>query len=87
MLYVQLDGQMCANQALCMETVAVVYNLQEALLLKSYLDGHGITAVIPDEYTAQVNWLYITAIGGIRLEVPKAFAEQARQLLADKDPD
>lgn len=68
-----------------METVAVVFNLQEALLLKSVLEGHGIAAFIPDENTAQLNWLYVNAIGGIRVQVAPEVAARARALLDDVD--
>jgi len=70
-----------------METVAVVYDLQEALLLKSVLEGHGIAAFIPDENMAQLNWFYVNALGGIRVQVSPAVAVQARALLNDSRED
>jgi hypothetical protein len=48
----------------------------EAQLARSVLDGAGIDAVVQDQYLAQADWLYVQAIGGLRLQV--ASGEAAR---------
>ena len=49
--------------------VHTVTFLQDAYMIKSYLESAGIETLIPDEFTAQVNNFYTTAIGGVRLMV------------------
>ncbi len=65
-----------------MVTVATRYSLDEAFLLRSYLGGSGIPAFIPDEFMAQNVWTWITAIGGIRIQVPSEHENAARELIA-----
>jgi len=66
-----------------MITVATLPELSDAYLLRSMLEANGIAAFIPDENTAQTDWNYITAIGGIRVQVPSDLAEKARPILAE----
>lgn len=65
-----------------MITIATRYSLDEALVLRSYLEGSGIPAFIPDEFMAQNAWTTITAIGGIRIQVPPEHEEAVRELIA-----
>ncbi len=65
-----------------MITIATRYSLDETLLLRSHLEGSGIPAFIPDEFMAQNAWTWITAIGGIRIQVPPEHEEAARELIA-----
>ncbi len=60
-----------------MVTVANFDDLTEALLLRSRLEAEGIPAFVPDEYTAQNDWALIYAIGGIRVQVPDGFVDEA----------
>lgn len=65
-----------------METIATFVNLSEAELCKTHLEGSGIPAFIPDEHVARNNWFWITALGGVRLQVFEKDAASARELLA-----
>ncbi len=64
-----------------METIARFSTLSEAYLKRSVLEACGIDAFIPDEYSAQVNWMYIGAMGGIRLQVPEESVKEAGEIL------
>ena len=64
-----------------METIASFSTLAEAHLKRSMLESCGIEAFIPDENTAQMNWMYIGAMGGIRLQVPEESAKEAAEIL------
>jgi Putative prokaryotic signal transducing protein len=65
-----------------MVTVAVTVRLDEALLLRSVLEGCGIACFIPDEMTAQTQWGVIAAGGGIRVQVDERDEPAARRALA-----
>jgi hypothetical protein len=64
-----------------MTTVATCSNPAEAMLIKTLLEGSGITAYVPGELTAQsaVNF----AGDGIRVEVDAENYEVAKKILAD----
>jgi hypothetical protein len=47
------------------------------------LEANEIPAFIPDENTAQVDWMLTHAIGDIRVQIPEGFAEKAKIVLAD----
>jgi len=47
------------------------------------LESSEIPAFIPDENTAQVDWALTNAIGGIRVQVPESFREEAEKIAAD----
>jgi hypothetical protein len=66
-----------------MITVATLYTLSEAFLLRSMLESSDIPAFIPDENTVQADWALTNAIGGIRVQVPESFREEAEKVLAD----
>lgn len=53
----------------------------EAQIAKSQLDAAGIVARIENEHMVNMNWLYSNAVGGVRLLVLEAFAEEAYQLI------
>ncbi|MYM63038.1 DUF2007 domain-containing protein [Pseudomaricurvus sp. HS19] len=55
----------------------------EAHLHKGLLEAAYIPAFIADEHTISMDWLYSNALGGVRLQVPAAYAEQARAVLAE----
>lgn len=41
-----------------------------------------IPAFVADEYTVNIQWLYSNAIGGVKVQVPLYFAEEAKAILA-----
>ncbi|MDK3159557.1 DUF2007 domain-containing protein [Kamptonema cortianum] len=55
--------------------------LEEAFMARAMLDSAGIDALIPDEYTLQNSWLWITAYEGVRLMVAEDSIEEARAIL------
>lgn len=65
-----------------MITVAHASDLAHAQLLKSVLEGAGIAAIIPDEFTAQNAPPYVWASGGLHVQVAEADVAAAREVLA-----
>jgi len=62
----------------------------EAHIAKSRLESEGIPAFVADEHTVGMNWLFSNAMGGVRLQVPSDYADDALRVLAedlsDTDP-
>ncbi|HRI83685.1 MAG: putative prokaryotic signal transducing protein [Verrucomicrobiota bacterium] len=72
------------NYAAGMVTVAQCPSVDEALMLKSLLEGSGITAFVPDELTAQTAPPYLFASSsGVRVQVAEEDAETALALIAE----
>ncbi len=69
-----------------MTTIKLTANLQEALLIKSVLEGNGVAAFVPDELTAQNAPPYVWATGGVRIQVEDEQADAARHILASLVP-
>jgi hypothetical protein len=65
-----------------MATVSTFSKPEEAHLLRSRLEAAGIPAFVRDELTIQMNWLYSTALGGVRVEVADEHLEAAREITA-----
>lgn len=70
-----------------METIATVAEIAEAQLIRSVLEGHGITAVIPHESTAEIAPPYLWASGGIHVQVAEADVATAKAVLASTARD
>ncbi len=66
-------------------TVATFSFPHEAHFAKMRLDAEGIPAFIADEHTINMQWLYSNAMGGVRLQVPAQFADDALRLLDEPD--
>jgi Putative prokaryotic signal transducing protein len=64
-------------------TVATYSFPYEAQIARAKLDSEGIPAFVADEQTINMQWLYSNALGGVRLQVPKQFAQQASEILAE----
>jgi len=64
-------------------TIATYSFPYEGQIAKAKLDSEGIPAYIADEHTINMQWLYSNALGGIRLQVPEVFVQQAIELLAE----
>ena len=64
-----------------MTTVAQTDNIQEALFFKSLLESSGITAHLPDEFTAQ-NFPPALLSSGVKVQVEDEDAEAARAVIA-----
>ncbi|WP_439135193.1 putative signal transducing protein [Pseudomaricurvus sp.] len=64
-------------------TVATYSFPYEAQIARAHLDAEGIPAFVADEHTINMQWLYSNAMGGVRLQVPSVYVEQARAILAE----
>ena len=53
----------------------------EAQIARASLESAGIPAVVADEHTINMQWLYSNALGGVKVLVPPEQAEEARSLL------
>jgi hypothetical protein len=62
-------------------TIARFSHPQEAHIFSSKLQSAGIPSFVADEYVVTMNWLYSNAIGGVRLQVLKSDAAEARSIL------
>jgi thiamine monophosphate synthase len=60
-----------------MKTVATCASVDEALMLRSLLEGSGIKAYVPDELTVT----YRGQAAGVRLQVEDEDAETAKKIL------
>ena len=60
-------------------TVTRVFNSLEAEMLRGCLESEGIPVTLGDAQTVQTDTLLTVALGGIRVMVPTAFAQAARQ--------
>ena len=66
-----------------MITVATCNTIDEALMLRSVLEGSGIAANVPDELTGQTAPPYMFATPSrVRLQVAEADVPRAREVLA-----
>lgn len=68
-------------------TVATFDNIPDAYIALGRVRAEGIEAYLADEHLVQTDWLYGIAVGGIKLRVGPADAEQAVRLLARDDSD
>jgi hypothetical protein len=65
---------------------AVVFttsNILEAQLVKSLLEGNGVTVFLVDGQFPAMNPFYTNAIGGIKLAVSESELEEAKEILAE----
>jgi hypothetical protein len=68
-----------------MVTVRICSTLPEAQLVQSLLEGSGIKAFLPDEFTVQNDWMLANAIGGVRVQVEDENAGRANEVLRQPD--
>jgi len=61
--------------------------VHEALFLRSFLEGYGITAIVPNEHTLHLNPLWTTLLGGVRLLVQREDLARAEELLQQDPPN
>jgi len=65
------------------QTVAKFLNLSEAEVARAALEAAGFTVRLRDVQVGGLQWGYIPALGGLRLEVPDEQTEEALALLGD----
>src|SRR4030042_4972559 len=53
----------------------------EAYIYKTKLEFEGIKCCIADEYIVIMNWLYSTAVGGVKVKVKESDVDNAIKLL------
>lgn len=64
-----------------MKTVARLSELEDAYLARARLEGSGVRAFIPDEYTQAADGMYMNAIGGVRVQVADEDVPRVREIL------
>jgi hypothetical protein len=62
-------------------TLRIYAFLHEALIAREMLEAEGLFALVPDEHTISMDWLYRNAIGGIRLQVRSDDVGRAEEIL------
>lgn len=67
-------------------TVDRFFHPTDAHIAAGRVESEGIPVYLLGINHASVNWLMSNALGGIRLQVPGQFAQQAREILADLPP-
>ena len=67
-------------------TVATFWQATEAHIARLKLESEEIDCVLIDENLVATDWLYANAVGGIKLRVPEADANRARELLGERPP-
>lgn len=69
-----------------MTTVARCLTIDQALLLRSVLEGSDLQAYVPDEITAQTDpVIFMGSMNSIRVQVNDEDATRARTILAQND--
>ena len=69
-----------------MTTIARCLTIDQALLLRSVLEGAGLRAFVPDELTAQTDpVIFMGSMNSIRVQVNDEDAVTARTVLAQND--
>ena len=63
--------------------IAQYRDLPQAGLDKSIFESQGITCFLDNEFTIGVNWLYSTALGGVKLKVLEGDAARAKGILQE----
>jgi hypothetical protein len=69
-----------------MTTIARCLTIDQAMMLKSVLDGCGVAAFVPDELTAQTDpVIFMGSMNSIRVQVQDEDAEVARSVLRQQN--
>jgi len=61
-------------------TVATFQEPWEAYMLRFRLEAEGIPAVVSLQYHVWMNWSLSTALGGVKVQVPRGHAHEARSI-------
>ncbi|NBB78737.1 MAG: DUF2007 domain-containing protein [Verrucomicrobia bacterium] len=64
-----------------MKLIATYSKPEEAHLAASLLEGNGITVNVRDADTVGNYWMYSNAVGGVKIEVPDAEVDKAKEIL------
>lgn len=63
-------------------TIDSFTNPLDAHIAKGLLESEGVPAILHSEHHVWSSWPYSFALGGVGLQVPEAYADRARDLLA-----
>ncbi|MDH4261117.1 MAG: DUF2007 domain-containing protein [Gammaproteobacteria bacterium] len=63
-------------------TIDSFTNPLDAHIARGLLESEGVPAILHSEHHVWSSWPYSFALGGVGLQVPAAFADRARDLLA-----
>lgn len=64
-------------------TIATFSELHEAHIFRTFLSEHHIQSFIADEHIVSANWLYTSAVGGVRVSVRHQDTTQAEGLVKE----
>jgi hypothetical protein len=67
---------------MALTTIASFRETHSAHIARAKLEAAGIPAFVADEHLVGVQWFYSDAIGGVKIQVPDSFAEEAREIVA-----
>ena len=68
-------------------TIASFDHTLDANLAKTRLEAEGIDCVLTDEHITSMNWFWVPAIGGVRLQVRESDARRALEILEGESDD
>ncbi len=67
---------------MALTTIASFREAHSAHIARAKLEAAGIPAFVADEHLVGVQWFYSDAIGGVKVQVPASFADEAREIVA-----
>jgi len=71
----------CADMDEKLVVIAEYRGLPQAGLAQSKLEANGVQSFLENQYMVGVNWLYSTAVGGIKLKVHEDDVPRANEIL------
>lgn len=75
------------ESVMALATIASFSFAHEAYIARAKLESEGIPVALSDEHTINMQWLYSNALGGVKVQVPTPFAEQAIEILLQDNSD
>jgi hypothetical protein len=66
--------------AISFTTVASFETAPAAWIHRNYLVQNGLSAIVTDEHTVNIYWLYSNAIGGVKVQIPHSEIPEYQQL-------
>lgn len=64
-------------------TIEVYSSVGKAELMRSVLEEQGVTCYLADDQIAAMDWLLMSAVGGVKLQVAQQDVDRAQVLLAE----
>ena len=66
-----------------LQTIASFTDALQAHIVKGKLESEGVHATVAHEHHVWANWMISNAIGGVKIQVPKAEVKIAKDILSD----